>query len=183
MLKLGRNSIHIWQAEFGGFEQALKAFADAKLNSFNAAYSFDTKRLEMIHQQWRLDCDDLLKTGFSKSVEELSDVKMMALLVAVMASYRFIRVFEGNKTDDTPEKEEERKDFLKNCELVLAFDFALSVVDWFEENGPRNKNGEHPTGFNIPLSVRNDLFRTIESNKEDRKTVVCAIFSALYRRT
>jgi hypothetical protein len=182
-LDIGRNSIHLWQANFDLFHREFDEFTQDKLHSFNTCFEFDIDQLRMIHQQWVVDCDDILKNGFSKTVLELSDVKMMALLVAVMSSYRFIKVLEGDLGKDTELAIEERQDFLKASELVLSFDFALNVIDWFETHNPHKKKDLVATGFDLPFSVRNDIFQTIDSHKEDRKTIVCSIFYALYKRT
>jgi hypothetical protein len=181
-IEIGRNSIHMWQADFDLFLKEFGIFTDEKLNSFNTLYLFNSIQLRSIHQQWVVECEDLLKHKFVDTIDELSDVKMMALLVAVMSSYEFIDTYEGDIAGEASSITKERLHFLRAPELVLSFDFALNVIDWFETHNPAKPPDYTTSGFYLPIKVVNDIFQTISSHPADRKTIVCSIFSALYRR-
>jgi hypothetical protein len=159
----------------------LVSFADEWIEPLNCKYKFDDEELRRIYVQWCDECNDLRLNGFSILNEELSDIKEMGILVAVMATHRFIKPINGDPARETSESLELRKDFLKNCELIFAFDLGCNVIDWHEKHNP-DISEPSPSALDTSMALRNDIFRTIESHPEDRKTIATTIFQCLYRR-
>jgi hypothetical protein len=183
MLEIGKHTIHIWMADFNVFHQEFCEFLLEYTKIAELKANVNKQKLEMVHTQWVGDCEHFRVYLFEKEAKELSHIKLMGLLVGCMAHSNIFDKIEV--LDDCSEDEHlkrERADLMGAPESVVVFDFALTIINWFEKYRTDKRT---PHVYRLTPSVRHDMIRFIRSPDPARadKTSIILLFDALYSRT
>lgn len=186
MIPIDEKSIDHWLEDFRAFNYDFKKFCFMQMRAFSVHAEFASGALENIHAAWKRDCEDWLENETHPSTSSLSHIKIAALLLANLNKPFLLDMYDYEYKDAEPVElaisEEKaaaaRADLVDGREAVLALDFCLAVVDWFESNRVDRKSAYH---ISLTEDMRHDLLVYLLGEPVDKKAVYL-ILKALFTR-
>ncbi|WP_439572771.1 hypothetical protein [Phreatobacter sp.] len=187
MIAFDEDSLDAWLGDYEEFNHAFRGFCFANFKVFGVKADFVPNVTRRIHERWVADHDRWIQDETSAATTKLSHVKIAALLLFALTSEPFI----GNMYDHEYQEEEKykfrgteaqfeaaRQDLIDGREVLLAFDFAIIVINWFEQN-----RVDRAIPFRQPLTadMRHDILSYLLNGSPDPKALYL-ILKAMYLR-
>lgn len=151
-------------------------------------FDFDQSKLKAAHDSWRSTCELWEKSYVMPDSTGLSHLKIMAILLVQLAKVEWVRnVYEFDSGSEerkfefagtAEEREEVRRDFNSGRGTYLAFQFALQVLNWFEQ---ARDDRLQPFEDRLTTDLEYDLMVYLLSERRDEMATFL-IFKALYAR-
>lgn len=176
-----------WQDDCDAFNYDFRRYCILQFRAFSVDAVFVPNVIEQIHSQWNSECARWLEDETGPETKKLSYLKRASLLLHSLISIQFI----GNMTDHEYKEDPKvqfrgdqatydlaRRDLIDARETILALDFVLNIIHYFESN-----RIDRETKFQNPLTVdmRHDLIGHLLSDKVDAKSIYL-VLKGLYNR-
>ncbi len=187
MIPFDENKLDEWLHDYESFNYAFRRFCFAHFRVHSVHADFVPNVTRQIHQQWVDDHADWLEKETSEETTTLSHVKICALLLHGLVSESFlgnmydhlydeIDKYEFRGTEDDQKKA--KNDLVDGREIVLALDFVILIIDWYERNR-EDKSAAYSQ--RMTPDMRHDLISYLLSGDLNRKSLYL-ILKALYLR-
>lgn len=187
MFRMHKNKLDEWLSDYSSFNHDFRNFCFMHFRVHEIRADFIPDVLKQMHAQWKEDHDLWLNEEIDENSEELSHTKICALLLYNLVSESFLGNMYDHQYDEEPkyqyqgtveQKTQARKDLLDARESVLALDFIIIIIDWFERN-----RTDRSIDYRQPLTVgmRHDLLSYLLYGHKDPKALYL-ILEALYLR-
>lgn len=186
MIPIDANSLDRWIEDFDAFNYDFKKFCFLHMRAFSVHADFAPGALEAIHATWKRDCEDWLENEAHPSTSNLSHIKIAGLLLASLRTAFLLDMYDYEYKDaervmlaiSGDRAAAARADLVDGREAVLALDFCLAVVDWFEANRVDRKSEYVVT---LTEDMRHDLLVYLLGEQVDKKALYL-ILKALFTR-
>lgn len=187
MFAFNADAFETWQSDYSEFNYAFREFCFMQFRAYGIHADFVPNVTRQIHAIWLDSCKRWLDKETDAQTHRLSYLKRASLLLGALVSTPFL----GNVVEHEYDEEEKvefrgppdlyassRMDLIDAREAVLALDFVLNIIHYFEIN--RNDRVEE---FQIRLTVdmRHDLISYLLTGKVEEKALYL-ILKALYLR-
>ncbi|WP_394688454.1 hypothetical protein [Hoeflea sp.] len=187
MFPMYENKLDDWLNDYESFNREFRGFCHMHFRVHGIHADFVPDVLKQMHAQWKEDHDTWLNEEIDEKTKALSHTKICALLLYNLVSEAFLGnmydyeyqeeqryIFRGTEI----QKDSARRDLLDAREAVLALDFVILTIDWFERN-----RIDRAIEFRQPLTagMRHDLLSYLLHGQKDRKAIYL-ILEALYLR-
>lgn len=186
MIPFDKNTLELWLGSCDEFNYAFRRFCFFQFRAFSVTAEFVPNVINEAHRQWQEDCDTWLAHEAHPTTKSLSHLKIASLLLANLNTPFLGNMSEHEYNEESkvtvnlsPEQfRQARADLIDARESVLALDFCLAVIHWFEINRIDRKTPFHPT---LTADMRHDLLSYLVTGKVDRKALYL-ILKALFNR-
>jgi hypothetical protein len=188
MIRFEPDTLYDWLEDCEGFCYSFKRYCFSIAQAFGLDITFDSNSLKLAHQKWASDCEIWRTQHFPNETDALSHTKVVALLLHNLAPAPYIsRVVDHEFTNDLdyqfcgsePQYIEARKDLIAARDVVLALDFCLAVIAWYEGNRIDRKE---QFAFRLTPDLRHDILSYLVARQTDPKAVYLFL-EALFIRT
>lgn len=184
------NCLDQWVRDYQEFHRALMYFVQPVVKVVGYQIQTDSDALRAAHAAWCANCRLWEETRLMPNSNGLSHIKMMALLIFALAQFPWIkslhefdyegsadaREYEYNGTEQ--QRQETRRDIAAGRGAFLGYQFAISVIIWFEQ-GRTDKRG--PFLFRMTHDMEHDFLVYLCSEAKDEMAVFL-ILKALFLR-
>ena len=182
------DTLYDWLQDGEGFCYSFKRYCVTIAQAFGLEITFDSNTLKLAHEKWAAECEVWRTQHFPNETDALSHTKVVALLLHYLAPAPYIsRVADHEYSSDLqyqfcgtePQFIEAREDIVAAREVVLALDFCIAVISWYESNRIDRKEE-----FNLRLTpeLRHDILSYLVARQTDPKAVYLFL-EALFIRT
>jgi hypothetical protein len=188
MIRFEPDTLYSWLEDYEGFSYSFKRYCFTIGQAFGLDIRFDNNTLSLAHQKWASECESWRTQHFPHETDALSHTKVVALLVHNLATAPYIsRVSEHEYTNDldyrfsgsAEQYAEARTDLIAAREVVLALDFCLAVISWYESN---RIDCREVFVFRLTPELRHDILSYLVSRQTDPKAIYLFL-EALFVRT
>lgn len=187
MFEFNAEAFDSWESEYDEFNYAFRKFCFMQFRAYGVHAEFVPNVTRQIHTMWLESCTRWLNKETDAKTEKLSYLKRASLLLTALVSTPFLgHVVEHDYDEDAkvifrgpPEVyASSRQDLIDAREVVLALDFVLLIIHYFEIN-----RIDRVEEFKVRLTVdmRHDLISYLLSGKAEEKSLYL-ILKALYLR-
>ncbi|MDX8527981.1 hypothetical protein RFM41_30330 [Mesorhizobium sp. VK25A] len=187
MIPFDEKKLDEWLADYESFNYAFREFCYANFKVHGLEAHFIPNVTKQIHAQWVADNQQWLSEETSEKTTRLSHVKICALLLFNLNSEPFLgNFFDHEYNEDVPydfkgsdeQKATARQDLIDGRESILALDFCLLIINWFERN-----RTDRAIPYRQPMTadMRHDLLNYLLGGAVDRKGLYL-ILKAMYLR-
>lgn len=177
MIPLKEDTLYDWLESAQAFSYDFKAYCFQNFRVFGLSAEFSKGKIDDIHARWVSGCEDLLANSCHTSTTDLSPSKILAILLSLLVTERFLDgvfvyeysdeselVFVGSPTQYT----EARQSLIDGQELVLAFDFIFHVFAWYKENSSANIANAR---IKFNAAMRHDFLNYLSSGDVDHRAI------------
>lgn len=187
MFYIDKNKLDEWLADYEAFNYAFREFCFANFRVHEIRADFVPNVTRQIHEQWVLDNQNWLDEESDTETTHLSHVKILSLLLYNLNSEPFLGNIFEHEYDEIPkyefkgtgeQKAAAKKDLIDGRESVLAMDFCVMIIDWFERN---RTDRSIPYRQPMTIDMRHDLLNYLLVGGADRKGLYL-ILKAIYLR-
>lgn len=188
MISFERDTLYDWLSDYDGFSYVFKKYCVYISQAFAVDIRFDSNTLKLAHEKWAEECEIWRTQHFPDEAEALSEIKVASLLLLHLATAPYVAtlvphtytsdlhyVFAGSKE----QYEEARADLIAAREVILALDFCLSIVCYYEEN---RIDRVEDFVMRMTPELRHDIISYLVSRQADSKALYL-ILNALFVRT
>ncbi|UQR61632.1 hypothetical protein LRP30_33140 [Bradyrhizobium sp. C-145] len=177
MISFEPDTLYDWLSDYDSFAYAFKRYCFQITRALSLAIDFDSNTLKLVHEKWSADCEIWRTQHFPQDTEALSHAKVGALLLYNLALNPYIstvRLHDFNEelqyrfTGNAAQLEAARADLIAAREVVLAFDFCLAVICWYEENRVDRKE---LFVLRLTPELRHDILSYLVSRQTDPKAI------------
>lgn len=187
MFEFTADTFETWQADYDEFNYAFRKYCFLQFRAYGVHAEFVPNVTRQIHSMWVESCNRWLAKETDAYTHKLSYLKRASLLLYALVSLQFLGHVNEHDYDEEskvifrgpPELyASSRQDLIDARDVVLALDFVLNIIHYFEEN--RVDRAEE---FRLRLTVdmRHDLIGYLLSGKAEEKALYL-ILKALYLR-
>lgn len=186
-MRLTQNCLDDWLENYDAFTAPFLFYATNYAKSVGYAFDTDFESLEIAHCNWVAQCHFWEKTLVMPNSKGLSHIKMMAILLTELSSIEWMKdlvEFDGEERKGgaflgTPdERAETRADIAGGGGTFLAFEFAITVINYFEA---KRIDREGPFCFRATQDVLHDILVYLSSEYRHAMSTFL-ILTALYAR-
>lgn len=177
----------LWQDDFSEFNRGFRLYCFQQFRVYSIHVDFVPGAMEQIHRRWIERCAAWLSKETHPSTQTLSHIKRAALLLYALTSIQFLGNFHEHQYDETPkftfrgtkeQFENSRRDLIDGREAVLALDFILNVIHYFESN---RVDREEEFSERLTEDMRHDILSYLIAGEPQEKALYL-ILKALYLR-
>ncbi|MFC3207209.1 hypothetical protein [Aquamicrobium soli] len=188
MIRIDERKLDEWLNSYEEFNYAFRAFCFAHFRVHNVHADFVPNVIRQVHEQWVSDNNQWLTEEADEATTTLSHVKILSLLLYNLSSESFLGNLYNHDYDEEEkytfkgtdqQKYEARRDLIDGRESVLAMDFCIMIIDWFERN---RIDRFEPYRQRLTKDMRHDLLNYLLSGACERKALYL-ILKALYLRS
>lgn len=187
MIPFDETKLDEWLSDYESFNYAFRQFCYANFKVHELDAQFIPNVIKQIHAQWVTDNEKWLNEETPEHTTRLSHVKILALLLYNLNAEPFLgNFFDHEYQEDVPyafkgtdeEKAAARRDLIDGREAILALDFCLLIINWFEKN-----RMDRAIPYRQPMTpdMRHDLLGYLLNGSVDRKALYL-ILKAMYLR-
>lgn len=142
-MRLTEDCLDKWAANYNDFSFDFLLFAQSYTKVVGYWFEHDGKSLEIVHANWVAQCERWEKTLVMPDSKGLSHIKMMAILLTELASLEWLSTLHEYDGEDrngydfngtAGERDDVRGDIRGAGGTYLAFEFAMLVINYFEEH-------------------------------------------------
>lgn len=176
-----------WEESFEAFNQEFRFHCFKQFRVFSIGAEFTPGALQQAHQRWVHTCDTWLRQETHPKTRVLSHTKRAALLLHALTSVEYLGTFHEHQYDEIPkftfrgtdeEFRQARQDLIDGGQAVLALDFVLNIIDYFERHRTDRMS---PYTVRLTRDMRHDLLNYLLSGKAEEKALFL-ILKALFLR-
>lgn len=187
MIRFEPDTLYDWLADYESFSYSFKRYCFALGQAFGLDIRFDSNTLKLAHENWVADCEVWRTQHFPNETDALSHTKLCALLlhalstvpyIASVAEHDYNEDLEYRFTGSAKQFGEAKADLVAAREVVLALDFCLSVISWYEQNRIDRKE---QFSFRLTPDLRHDIISYLVARQTEPKAIYL-ILEALYVR-
>lgn len=188
MILFEPDTVYDWLTDFESFSYSFKQYCFLIAQAFGLEITFDSNTLKLAHEKWSADCEVWRTQHFPNETDALSPAKVGALLlhnlstgpyIARVAEHEFKSELRYRFAGTVEQKAEAKADLVAAREVVLALDFCLMVLCWYEGN---RIDRREPFAFRLTPELRHDMISYLVSRNTDPKAIYL-ILEALFART
>lgn len=188
MIEFAADTLYDWQSDYDAFNYAFKRFCFQIAQAFSLDVQFDSNALKLVHEKWAADCEIWRTQHFPGETAALSHIKVAALLLHNLSISPYIGQVKPHQfnserhysfSGSAAQLEEAKADLVAARDVVLALDFCLSVICWYEEN---RIDRVEAFVFRMTPDLRHDVLSYLVSRQTDPKALYL-ILKALFIRT
>lgn len=176
-----------WQNDFEEFNYDFRKYCILQFRAFGVTSQFVPSVLNQIHSQWNVECSRWLEDETGPETDKLSYLKRASLLLHSLVSIQFLGNMAEHDYDEiekvkfrgsSEQYQSARSDLVDAREAILALDFVLNIIHYFESN-----RVDRRTDFMNPLTedMRHDLIGYLLSGTVDAKEIYL-MMKGLYNR-
>jgi hypothetical protein len=187
MIPFSEGRLDAWRDDLDAFAYDFKRFCFENFRLHGLRATFIPKVLDQIHERWRSTCQQWLEADVDDRTQRLSHVKICGILLYCLVKEPFLgNLYDHVYTDEAThsfagtqaQQQAARQDLVDAREAVLALDFVLLVINWFEHN--RTDRSEP---YRQPLTddMRHDLLSYLITDETSPKSLYL-ILKAMYLR-
>ncbi|KEQ07024.1 hypothetical protein [Pseudorhizobium pelagicum] len=187
MFDFNPEAFDAWQADYDEFNYAFRNYCFLQFRAYSIHADFVPNVTRQIHAMWIESCQRWLNKETDAHTRKLSYLKRASLLLHALVSLQFI----GNVGEHEYNEEEKvifrgppeayassRQDLIDAREIVLALDFVLNIIHYFELNRIDRAEEFRPR---LTVDMRHDLIGYLLSGRAEEKAIYL-ILKALYLR-
>jgi hypothetical protein len=187
MLRLKQDCLDVWVADFDRFAHDFLYYSGCYAKALGYSFDPDFESLKIAHKSWQASCEKWEKQLVMPDSKGLSHIKMMAILLTDLACLEWMRdlaEFDGDERNGfvfsgtAEERAEIRRDINGGGGTYLALEFAIAVINYFEQN---RTDRVGPFVFRATPDVIHDIFVYLNSPVRDAMSTFL-ILNALYTR-
>jgi len=187
MFEFSAETFESWQADYDEFNYAFRKYCFLQFRAYAIHADFVPNVTRQIHTMWLESCQRWLNKETDAHTHKLSYLKRASLLLNALVSLQFLgNVIEHEYNEDVkvvfhgpPELyASSRQDLIDAREIVLALDFVLNIIHYFEQNRIDRAEEFRPR---LTVDMRHDLIGYLLSGNTEEKAVYL-ILKALYLR-
>jgi len=187
MFEFSAETFETWHSDYDEFNYAFRKYCFLQFRAYGVKAEFVPNVTKEIHTGWVDSCQRWLTKETDDTTQKLSYLKRASLLLNSMVSLQFLGNFAEHEYDEEAKVEfrgptdlytSSRQDLIDARDIVLALDFVLNIIHYFEEN--RIDRAE-PFRLRLTVDMRHDLIGYLISGKTDEKAIYL-ILKALYLR-
>ncbi|HSP25938.1 MAG TPA: hypothetical protein VLQ65_12270 [Saliniramus sp.] len=187
MTSFSESRLDEWRDDFTSFNYDFRRFCFEHFRVHGLDATFVPNVLDQIHERWRDTCRQWLEAEVDDRTQRLSHVKICGILLYCLVKEPFLgnlydHVYADGTTHSfvgTPAQQKAaRQDLVDAREAVLALDFVLLVINWFE-----HYRTDRSEPYRQPLTddMRHDLLRYLINDETSPKSLYL-ILKAMYLR-
>ncbi|SCX04032.1 hypothetical protein DSM25558_0603 [Agrobacterium sp. DSM 25558] len=187
MFEFSADAFEAWQSDYDEFNYAFRKYCFLQFRAYSIHAEFVPNVTRQIHTMWCESCNRWLSKETDAQTSRLSYLKRASLLLSALVSLQYL----GNVVQHDYNEEDKvtfrgppeiyassRQDLIDAREVVLALDFVLNIIHYFEENRIDRAEDFKPR---ITIDMRHDLIGYLLSGKSEEKAIYL-ILKALYLR-
>ncbi|RWY85199.1 hypothetical protein EHI44_16940 [Rhizobium leguminosarum] len=187
MFDFTAETFEAWQADYDDFNYAFRKYCFLQFRAYGVHAEFVPNVTRQIHSMWVDSCQRWLTEETDPHTHKLSYLKRASLLLHALVSIQFLGHVEEHDYDEDakvifrgpPELyESSRQDLIDARDVVLALDFVLNIIHYFEENRVDRAEQFRPR---LTVDMRHDLIGYLLSGSAGEKALYL-ILKALYLR-
>lgn len=187
MFDFDADAFESWQSDYDEFNYAFRGYCFLQFRAYGIHAEFVPKVTRQIHALWVESCGRWLEKETDSKTQKLSYLKRASLLLHALVSIEFmgnVVEYEYNEEDKVKFRGQpdqyaaSRQDLIDAREVVLALDFVLNIIHYFEIN---RIDRIEPFKIRLTADMRHDLISYLLSGKKDEKAIYL-ILKALYLR-
>lgn len=176
-----------WQADYDEFNYAFRNFCFNQFRAYAIHAEFVPNVTRQIHAMWVESCQRWLDKETDSKTHKLSYLKRASLLLHALVSLEFMGNVVEHEYNEVAKVSfrgppeiyaSSRQDLIDAREAVLALDFVILIIHYFEEN---RIDRIEPFKMPLTMDMRHDLIGYLLSGKCDEKAIYL-ILKALYLR-
>ncbi|MCW1842923.1 hypothetical protein [Prosthecomicrobium hirschii] len=186
MIPFNSDTLEVWLSDYEAFNYDFKRFCFLQFRAFSVRAKFVPNMLREAHTEWVRQRDSWLAVEAHPETEELSHIKVVSLLLTSLNRYFIESLYEHEYNEDekvhidlpSREYQSAREDLIAVPEAILAFDFCLNIIYWYEFN---RVDRSAPFESRLTADMRHDIITYLVNGGVDPKAVYL-ILKALFNR-
>ncbi|MQX37929.1 hypothetical protein [Roseospira navarrensis] len=187
MIDFNESAFKRWQEDFDDFNYGFRSYCFQQFRVYSIHVDFVPGALQQIHRRWVERCEVWLNQETHPTTKKLSHIKRAALLLHALTSIQFLGNFQEHEYDEEQKYDfrgtadqfnQSKQDLIDAREAVLALDFVLNIIHYFESN---RIDREEPFSVRLTMDMRHDILSYILSGEPQEKALYL-ILKALYLR-
>jgi hypothetical protein len=173
-----------WQANADNFKRNLVANCQQTANAAGYRIEVDEEAILIAHKNWVGQCLLWMKERVQNGTKELSHIKVLAILLHQLVSVEWVKeIYVAGSGSERLTSKPERLEKLQSCiqkgrGSYLAFQFVISLINWFET---ARRDSKQPFVFRLTPDLEHDIMVYLGSEARDELSTFL-ILKALYAR-